>query len=55
MICFDVRIIDDDAVEENGPEQFTLGLASPTGLIVVDSNRDDSEATVSITDDDVGE
>ena len=53
--CFTVEILNDDEVEEGDAEQFVLGLISPTGLIVVDTNRDDSTATVNIADDDVGE
>ena len=51
--CFTVPIINDDDDEES--ENFVLGLGSPTGLIVVDTGRFDSQAVVTINDDDIGE
>ena len=45
--CFNVEIIDDDDIEGN--ENFVLGLASPTDLIVI---QPDSQAIVTITDND---
>ena len=51
--CFSVPIIDDNIVDPN--EMFSLGLASPTNLIIVDPGRADSTATVTIIDNDIGE
>ena len=48
--CFTVPIINDNDVEPD--ENFMLGLTSPTGLIVVDPNRPDSTATVTIISED---
>ena len=48
--CFTVPITDDTDVEPD--ENFILGLTSPTGLIVLNPNRPDSTATVTIISDD---
>ena len=44
--CFTVPITNDTDVEPD--ENFILGLTNPTGLIVLDPNRPDSMATVTI-------
>ena len=51
--CFTVSIINDN--EDDDDESFVCGLSNPTGLIVVDANRDASEARIAINDDDISE
>lgn len=51
--CFSVPIIDDQLLDPN--ETFDLGLDNPGGLIVIDNSRVDSQTTVEIIDNDVGE
>ena len=51
--CFTISITDD--ILDEGTEIFQLGLASSSSLIVIDTNRADSEALVVIIDNDIGE
>ena len=51
--CFTVSIINDN--EDDDDESFVCGLSNPTGLIVIDANRDASEARIAINDDDISE
>ena len=48
--CFTVPIANDNDVEGN--ENFILNLTNPTGFIVIDPSRSNSQATVVINDDD---
>ena len=51
--CFTVSIINDN--EDDDDESFVCGLSNPTGLIVIDANRDGSETRIAINDVDISE
>ena len=50
MECFRLKVANNDRVEGN--KTVVLGLASPTGVITPSPERADSQATITIVDDD---
>jgi hypothetical protein len=48
--CFRLNVANNDRVEGN--KIVVLGLASPTGVIILNPKRADSQATIKIVDDD---
>ncbi|CAI8054130.1 Putative insulin-like peptide receptor [Geodia barretti] len=50
MECFRLNVANNDLVEGN--KTVVLGLASPTGVIILSPERADSQATITIVDDD---
>ena len=50
MECFRLNIFNNDIVEGN--KTVVMGLARPTGAITLDPKRKDSQATITVVDDD---